>query len=143
MDDNLKEAWFTDTLNANYYAYVTDYSIGSLDAGTQYNSWRTLTGSVNESNEEDNEYTKTITVSFASPDKPNLVFYQKQGWSDETIVSKRSSASADDWPLKPSDKLYVSWCIKNIGGVKTSKEFRVNLYVDGLKKYWYLRGREG
>ncbi len=144
VDDNLKEAWFTDTLNANYYAYVTDYSIGSLDAGThKIKLVADSTGSVNESNEEDNEYTKTITVSFASPDKPNLVFYQKQGWSDETIVSKRSSASADDWPLKPSDNLYVSWCIKNIGGVKTSKEFRVNLYVDGVKKYSYLMGKGG
>ena len=101
------------------------------------------TSAVNESNEEDNEYTKTITVLFASPDKPNLVFYRQQGWSDETVVSKKSSASSDDFPLKPTDNLYVSWCIKNIGGAKTSEEFKVNLYVDGVRKYSFLMGRGG
>ena len=144
VDNNLKKSWFTESLDANYYAYVTDYSIGSLDAGTHHIKLVVdSTGAVNESNEEDNEYTKTITVLFASPDKPNLVFYQQQGWSDKTVVSKKSSASADDFPLKPTDNLYVSWCIKNIGGAKTSKEFTVNLYVDGVRKYSFLLGRGG
>jgi hypothetical protein len=143
VDDNLKKSWFSESLDANYYAYATDYSIGSLAAGThRIKLVVDSTGAINESDEEDNEYTKTITVLLASPDKPNLAFYELKG-SDEILVSKKSSASKDDFPLKPSDNLYVSWCIKNIGGVKTSREFTVSLYIDGLKTYSSLMGKGG
>ncbi|MCR4320150.1 MAG: hypothetical protein NUV74_07440 [Candidatus Brocadiaceae bacterium] len=51
-------------LNANVWAYASDYSIGTLSAGTHYiKILADVTGAVQESNESDNEYTKTITVN--------------------------------------------------------------------------------
>jgi len=51
-------------LNPNFYAYVSDYSIGSLSAGTH--TIRIVVDAANaisETNEADNSYTKTITVN--------------------------------------------------------------------------------
>jgi subtilisin family serine protease len=51
-------------MNANTYAFVQDYSIGSLSAGNHTIKIVTdTTGAVAESSELDNEYTKTITVT--------------------------------------------------------------------------------
>ena len=75
VDGTLKHTWYVDTLDVNYYSYVEDYSIGSLEAGTH-----TLkiasdeTNVIDEENETDNEYVKTIevkidpTVSYVSSD---------------------------------------------------------------------------
>jgi subtilisin family serine protease len=52
----------------NSYRFVSDYNIGMLTAGTHTLTIRTdTTGAISESNETDNEYTKTITIS-GTPD---------------------------------------------------------------------------
>jgi subtilisin family serine protease len=52
----------------NAYRFVSDYNIGMLSAGTHTLTVRTDTaGAVSESDETDNEYTKTITIS-GTPD---------------------------------------------------------------------------
>ena len=65
VDGVQTETWATPPpLNVNSYADVRDYSIGSLSAGTHYIKIVTdTTNAIDESNEADNEYTKTITVS--------------------------------------------------------------------------------
>jgi uncharacterized protein YfaP (DUF2135 family) len=65
VDGSLKAAWFTDPpLGANFYTYVEDFSIGSLPAGVHTLRIKTdSTSVIAESNESDNEYTKTIAVS--------------------------------------------------------------------------------
>jgi len=64
VDGGERQSWYTDPpLNANYYAYATDYSIGTLSAGTHtIKIVADSTGAIVESNEGDNDYTKTITV---------------------------------------------------------------------------------
>jgi len=69
LDGAAKASWYADPplLQPNYYLYVTDYSLGSLSAGSH--TLRLLadaTGSIVESNEFDNEAAKTITVAAAS-----------------------------------------------------------------------------
>lgn len=66
--------WLTSPpMNANTWQQVLDYSLGSLSAGTH-----TLTisvdygGAIAESNESDNSYTKTITVTTANLPAPIL-----------------------------------------------------------------------
>jgi subtilisin family serine protease len=55
-------------LQPNAYRFVSDYSIGTLSAGTHTLTIRAdTTGAVGESDETDNEYTKTITIS-GTPD---------------------------------------------------------------------------
>jgi len=62
VDGVQKAAWDT-ALDPNYYAYVADYSIGSLNAGTHtIKIVADVTGVIDEGNEDDNEYTKTITI---------------------------------------------------------------------------------
>jgi len=52
----------------NEYRFVSDYNLGTLSVGTHTLTIRTDTaGVVAESNESDNEYTKTITIS-GTPD---------------------------------------------------------------------------
>ena len=54
----------TTPLAANTYASFTDYSIGSLSAGTHTIKFvADPTGTIAESNESDNAYTRTITVN--------------------------------------------------------------------------------
>ena len=64
VDGVEKQTWpRASPLNVTYYTYLTDYSIGSLSAGTH--TIKIVVDSTNaivESNEADNEYTKTITV---------------------------------------------------------------------------------
>ena len=64
VDGVLKTSWSSPPpTQVNFYRFVQDYNLGSLSAGT-----RTLrikadsTNAVAESNENDNEYTKTITI---------------------------------------------------------------------------------
>jgi pimeloyl-ACP methyl ester carboxylesterase len=64
IDGVLNRSWFTDPpLNADFFVNVQDYEIGPLSVGTH--SLRIITdstGTIPESNESDNEFTKTITV---------------------------------------------------------------------------------
>ena len=63
IDGVLKKGWQTDSLPAGYGATVKDYSIGVLTAGTHtIKVVADPTGLIGESNESDNEYTKTISV---------------------------------------------------------------------------------
>ena len=65
VDGVERNSWFSDPpLNVNFYAYVQDYSIGSLSAGTHtIRIVADATGTISESNESDNEYTKTISIA--------------------------------------------------------------------------------
>ena len=66
VDGVEKNAWVSNPLSVNFFTFIQDLSIGSLTAGTH--SIRIVADSLNavsESNESDNEYTKTITVTNA------------------------------------------------------------------------------
>ena len=69
VDGVARQSWPTSPPhNPNFYVSVTDYSIGTLSAGTHTIKIVTdATGVVAESNEGDNEYTKTITVTTPPP----------------------------------------------------------------------------
>jgi len=64
VDGVLKQTWQTNPpLNPNRWCYILDYPMGSLSAGTHtIKIVADSTNAVDESNESDNEYTKTITV---------------------------------------------------------------------------------
>src|SRR5207247_295316 len=64
VDGVLRNTWHSDPpLVATNYVFILDYSIGTLSAGTHTIKIGTdSTGVIAESNESDNEYTKTITV---------------------------------------------------------------------------------
>ncbi len=64
VDGTHHATWSVNPLAVNHYAYILDYQIGPLSAGTHtIRIVADSSGVVAESNENDNEYTKTITVS--------------------------------------------------------------------------------
>lgn len=73
VDGVLNATWYIDPpMQGNYYAEVTDYSLGSLPVGTHTLRIETdSTSVVTETNESDNAYTKTIAVTGSStPSQP-------------------------------------------------------------------------
>lgn len=64
VDGGLRNSWYVDPpLAPNFYTAVQDYSIGSLPPGNHTIRIKTdATSAVAESNENDNEYTKSFTV---------------------------------------------------------------------------------
>lgn len=138
VDGVEKASWYSDPpLNVNFYANVKDYSIGSLSAGTHtIKIVADATGTISESNESDNQYTKTITV--VSPGQPNLTPYQPSSWSGKIVVSTTTGTSTDSATLRASDTLYVDWAAINNGNAATSSTFYTKLYVDGVERNsWY------
>jgi YD repeat-containing protein len=64
VDGSLRETWVTPSLNPNTYTPVFDYPLGTLSAGTHMLRIKAnSTAAVSESNDNDNEYTKTIVVA--------------------------------------------------------------------------------
>jgi len=119
-------------LNVNFYSYLTTgYSIGQLSAGTHTVTVTADNGGViAESNEGDNSYTKTITVS--NPAQPNLTPYQPSGWSDKIVVARTASSTTDSTSLTTADTLYVNAAVINDGATATSVNFNNEIYVDGV-----------
>lgn len=75
--------------------------------------------------------------SFAqSPNQPNLMPYQLQGWSDKIVVSNVSGTNTDT-RLLPADTLYVDWAVLNGGSANINASFTVELYVDDVfRDFW-------
>jgi hypothetical protein len=140
VDGTLVAQWYIDPpLNPGSSAYIQDYSIGTLSAGTHtIEIVADSTNVIAESNENDNAYTKTITITPSST-LPNLTPYQPSGWSDKIVVSKVTGSTIDSSPLYPTDTLYVVWAVINNGSAATGVRFYTNLYVDGgYVTQWYI-----
>lgn len=77
VDGVLKNSWYIDpplAANSAQYSYVEDISIGTLSANTHTIKIKTdSSGVIAESNEGDNEYTKTITVISPAVIAPSFV----------------------------------------------------------------------
>lgn len=64
VDGVEKASWISNSLPAGYYALMLDYSIGKLSKGIhQIKIVTDSMNSIKESNEQDNSYTKTITIA--------------------------------------------------------------------------------
>jgi hypothetical protein len=98
LDGTKIYSWSTNPpLDPDYFTYVTGYSIGSLSAGTHTLKIVTdATHAINESNENDNEYTRTINVTAVSP--PSLSPHA--GTWNGSIVS--FNVSSDHTSLTPT-----------------------------------------
>jgi hypothetical protein len=120
VDGIEEKSWYCDPPpnSALFHAYIKDYSIGSLSAGTHtIKTVADSTGAINESNETDNEYTKTITV--VTPSGPDLA----GEWASVTESCKTVRS-------KKSCKLSASLKVENIGNREAASSY-VNIYLSG------------
>jgi subtilisin family serine protease len=63
VDDQMRTSWSGGSLPPNFFSNIRDYNLGTLPAGTHTVKIVTDSGNtVNESNEADNEYIKTIVI---------------------------------------------------------------------------------
>lgn len=137
VDNVVKMTWITYSLNPNYYNYINDFSIGNLETGTH--QIKIVTDSDNtviESNENDNSYTKTITVGDVSSDV-NLTSYQPYGWSDKIVISTVTGTTTDSPAFLTSDNIFIDFAFYNNGISNISDTFYTRLYVDNVfKQEW-------
>jgi subtilase family serine protease len=169
VDNVLVQQWTTNPPVApGLSAFALDFSIGSLPAGQHaIKIVADATGTVTESNEADNEYTKTITVGSgptatstptptptftatktATPTNtptptpagslPNLSPFQPASWSDRIVISTATGTNTDADSFTATATLYVDWAVKNIGTAATAAGFFTDLYVDNvLVQQWF------
>lgn len=124
-------------LNPNYYAYWNDFAVGPFSAGTHtFKVVVDATKKVTETNELDNKYSKTVTISASSA--PNLTPFKPGGWSDPLVVSNKKGTTEDSSPLYTTDTLYVNWAVINNGSSAAGNRCYFVLYVDGQVFWtWY------
>ncbi len=131
--------WFVDPpLEPNFFVFVEDFPAGSLSAGSH-----TLTlvadslSSTNESNENDNQFSRQFQVQGAGV--PNLTPVRPSGWSDPVVVSTSPGGNSDSSPLTDADSLFIDWAVLNNGSADTAEAFFVDILVDGvLVDFWLV-----
>ena len=88
--------------------------MGKLSAGDHtFKLVADANGTVAESLESDNEYSKVITVREAIG--PNLHFYTPSGWSGRMVVSNKTGTNTDDSLLLSNEDLYLDFALINNG----------------------------
>lgn len=140
VDESPVWTWSVNPLSGNAHEQWRDLSLGELSAGEhQVKFVVDSLDSVSEVSENDNTYTRTITVQESG--LPNLVPYQPPDWPDKILVSNVWGAHADT-ALHSGDTLYVDWAVINKGSGDVTEPFTVVLYVDGFKMKTWTR-KEG
>jgi subtilisin family serine protease len=135
VDGVFRDSWFTDPPVApGTGTGITDYMLGTLPAGRHTIAIITdSTGAIFESNESDNQFTKTVTVG-----SQNLAPHQPAGWSDEIVVSTVLGTNSDAATIAPGQPLFIDWAVRNSGTTSTIKRFHTSLFVDGsLVHTWF------
>jgi pseudomonalisin len=135
LDGSLMNAWsgYDDPpLNPGFLATWSNIPIGHLSSG-QHTIEIVADGTsvIPESNENDNTFTKTITVSGGAQNLPNLTPYRPQGWSAPIVVSRTKGSTLESANLTDSDPLFLNWAIVN-SGVSSAGDFFGYVYLDGV-----------
>jgi hypothetical protein len=132
VDGVTVNTWSTASLQGGFYAYVQDYALGKLAAGSHTIQLVIDSGgAITETNEGDNTYSKTISVAQAA--FPNLQPYKPAGWSNKIVATHKQGAKVDS-KLYSGYMIYVDWAVANLGNADITKKFYVRLYVDGVRK---------
>ena len=138
LDGVYQTSWYTSSLQSSFYISADDYSLGTLSVGTHTLKIITdATGVISETNEANNQYTKTITVT-APAANADLTAYQPFGWSDKIVVSTGTGGRTDSATLYSDQNLYVDWAVINNGSGDINSTFYTYLYLDGVyQTSWY------
>jgi M6 family metalloprotease-like protein len=156
VDGSFWTSWSVSSLSANYYVYVSDYSLGSLAAGAH-----TLTitadplGTISESNESDNSYTKPITVGSVYLPAPTLSTPANTSTGQSTTPTFSWSAvggaasyriivakSAVDLPTDPTSSTGGPSVV--INDTTSARSYIPSApFTSGTTYYWKVQGSSG
>ncbi len=122
-------------LDAGYGAAVIDVNIGTLPAGTH--TFRFVVDANNdvaETNENDNEYSRTITVIASQPTLcANLIPYQRSGWDDKIVLSTVSGTNTSATSFNDNQVIYIDWALRNNGNCNIPVPFTTKVYLDNVE----------
>ena len=125
-------------VNHNIYTWYKDSNIGKLAAGNH--TFRLVVdadGQVAESDETDNEYTRTFTVSTCK----NLTPYQPASWDNKIVLSTVTGTNTSATTIYDNQPVYLEWAVVHDGSIHITETFTVKLYVDAvLKNTWTKTG---
>ena len=142
IDDVLLYTYNTPGLNSNSYTTISDAVVGPLSAGTH--SVKIVidaTGVVSESNESDNDYTRTYTVIVNTCTDVNLTPFLPSGWDDKLVLSIVTGTHTSATTIYDNQTIYLDWAIFNYGACNISRIFYIRLYIDGalFTTSWFTR----
>ena len=142
VDGTLVSSWYTSGLLANNYAYLNDYNLGILAAGTHtFRILNDATGIVAETSELDNEYTRTFTITPISATNFNLTPYQPTGFDNKLVLSTVTGTNVSASTIYSNQAIYLDWAVINNGTSNITGTFYSYLYIDGtLISSWYTSG---
>ncbi len=134
LDGTEVTRWHLDPpLNSNYIAYVTDYKLGTLSEGTHtFQVIADVTNTIAESDEADNTYSRSKTVTGGSGERANLTPYQPPGWSDKIVISNIPGTNTDVSTFYDDDNIFIDWAMINSGSAPTDSALSVDLYIDSV-----------
>ena len=118
-------------LQAGYYVSASDWAYWPFSSGSHTFKIVADAGNVvTETNESDNEYTRTKSITYTTP-CVNLTPIQPTGWDNKLVLSTIRGTSTTASTIYSNDIIYADWAVRNIGGCGTTLTFNVNIYVDG------------
>ena len=136
VDDIEKGNWqFTPPMNVGTSLGAFDVNVGTLSAGVHtFKVIADVTNVITESNESDNQYSKTKTITQVVTALPNITPNQPSGWGDKIVVSNVTGTTTDASTIYTNENVYVDWSLTNNGTAATAVTFYAKLYVDDIEK---------
>ncbi len=136
IDGTLKQYASLASLAAGYHGYVLDSNIGTLSAGTHtFMIKADYENSVSESDENNNTYSRTFTITARTTGKPDLEPYARSGWDDKIVLSTTTGTTTTSSTIYDDQTIYVDFSCVNTGDADAGA-FKLGFYIDGtLKKY--------
>jgi len=124
-------------LDANYYTYITGYSLGQLTAGSH--TITVVADSLNQVTETNkNNNTSTYTFTVAQPALSDLAPYTPSGWSGPLVVSTQSGSTTTSSTITTANNVYIDWAFINQGNATINTTFHTELLLDGVQEHtWY------
>jgi hypothetical protein len=136
IDGTLHATYVSPSLNAGYYAYISDAVIAPLEAGSH--TFKVVVdseGNIAESNEGDNEYSRTKTITYTVC--TNLTPFQPDGWDDKLVLSTSTGSNISASTIYDNQTIYLDWAELNNGSCSITQAFSTRIYVDDVLKTTY------
>jgi len=142
-------AHWDDELDVNWYVSVTDSSVGPLS--TRTHTFKVVCDyfdQVSESDESNNEYSRTFRISPRNPisnsgvlmlllssSRPDLWPYKPPSWDNTLVISNVTGTRTSSESITSDDVIYVDWSCVNSGEADAG-HFRYGLFIDGIHRYY-------